>query len=449
MSNNISGTGFIGGSGIIQFYNIPIDEPTNLSVINNRGRSATIIFTPPSGIIDGYNVYDSGSLLGSYTGYNSITLSNLEFKTYNITLQAYNSAVVSPISSSSVSFYPIRYRGTYTVNGTYTSSINNGYIQLNFTNPGAASFTLDSSSTVYFLAVAGGGAGGGGGGIAGKNDPSNRASGGGGAGGYILNNTGVITDSGSYNISVGKGGITFTNGAYDLSASLIKGGNTILSIGNTYTAIGGGNGGANQIGVSSGGSGGGCYSDYTRVNPDNRKPGIGTFQQGCSGGFGGESNPIYIAGGGGGAYTDASYTSSIGSNVANIYSGGNGGKGITISDSSIVSGSSKYLPGFTPFTNALGTIISSFCGGGGGGSQVTASGQTIRYGGTGGTGGGGNGAYSNLVSTGVWNGSNGSSGTPNTGGGGGGGSQTETVSPPTIRYEPGNGGSGVAIVILS
>ena len=50
MSNNISGTGFISGSGIIEVYNIPIDEPTNLSVINNKGRSATIKYfnlTPP------------------------------------------------------------------------------------------------------------------------------------------------------------------------------------------------------------------------------------------------------------------------------------------------------------------------------------------------------------------------------------------------------------------
>jgi hypothetical protein len=105
MSKNISGSGFIGGSGTITFYNIPLNDPSNLSVANINGQYATINFTPPSGIIDGYNVYNSGSYLATYTGSNSITLSNLLSNSYNIKLQAYNSQVASPISSSSVFFY--------------------------------------------------------------------------------------------------------------------------------------------------------------------------------------------------------------------------------------------------------------------------------------------------------------------------------------------------------
>ena len=105
MSKNLSGTGFITGSGSITVYNIPLNDPSNLSVANINGQYATINFTPPSGIIDGYNVYNSGSYLAKYTGSNSITLSNLLSNSYNIKLQAYNSALASPISSSSVFFY--------------------------------------------------------------------------------------------------------------------------------------------------------------------------------------------------------------------------------------------------------------------------------------------------------------------------------------------------------
>jgi hypothetical protein len=113
-----------------------------------------------------------------------------------------------------------------------------------FTTVGTFSFTAYTSLSVEYLVVAGGGSGGynilGGGG------------GGGGAGGLLSGSTNL--SNGSYQVTVGTGGI------YVLGAGQ-NGGNSVF---NSITAIGGGGGGGGasgldpaKVGCSGGGSGSG------------------------------------------------------------------------------------------------------------------------------------------------------------------------------------------------
>ena len=230
------------------------------------------------------------------------------------------------------------------------------------------------SSTVEYLIVAGGGAGGW------------NTGGGGGAGGVV---TGTIANpSGTYNVTVGLGGVpNSTNGT--------NGGDSIF---HTYSATGGGYGGAESpsiVGGNAGGSGGGA--GY-RGSPS--QGGAGITGQGYAGGGGSSGSYPYTNGGGGGA-GGPGQNANVGGNK-----GGNGGAGI------------------------LSSITGNYyAGGGGGGGYAAASAPA----GTASNGGGAGGGGSSPAGVG---------GTTNTGGGGGGGAAGGSGT-------GGSGGSGVVVLKYS
>jgi len=230
-----------------------------------------------------------------------------------------------------------------------------------------------SQNTICDILIVGGGGGGG-----------MNAGAGGGAGGLLfLENLTVTT--GSYSISVGRGGNGGTSSTVGTIAE--SGYNSTFS---TYIAIGGGagvnSGGANG---SNGGSGGGAANDST----GNRTGGTGTTGQGFKGGNGTIPGGTTRTGGGGGG-AGGEGQASVSSTQA-----GNGGVGRNMS---------AY---FGTTYGASGW----FAGGGGGGVHSGT-------GGTGGTGGGG--------------GEN-TEGVNGTGGGGGAGRS------PNVGKK---GGSGIVII---
>ena len=237
------------------------------------------------------------------------------------------------------------------------------------------------------LVVGGGGSGG------------NDRGGGGGGGGVIY--TQNITLNGTFTILVGNGGIGNTSSLPSGSGTRGTNGvnSTISGSGlTTITAIGGGTGGSCHPSVKNGldGGSGGGGSQYGGAGSG----GIGTIQQGNSGGVGYEGG---AAGGGGGAVA-------IGTNATST-NAGNGGIGISI-----------------PIT---GTSVIYGSGGGGGGSFGSGIGGYNQVFGTGGSNGAGNGANVNA---------NGENATIYGCGGGGGGLAT------TIVTKGGNGASGVVII---
>lgn len=231
----------------------------------------------------------------------------------------------------------------------------------------ARSFSLEIKLTLEIplemLLVAGGGGGG-------STNSGDGGGGGGGAGGLLYYGTEtpktpngsvvLVNPETSYSITIGTGGAGGASGSMGSNGT-----NTVFSGGGlSYTAIGGGRGGA-WPGANNqslyGGSGGGMYSGVTAAEPGQGYVGGNSNGAGC-----------YSGGGGGGAG---------GSGQVPTNSGGSctGGPGLTYS--------------------IVGTPT-AYAGGGGG------HGRCGGY--SGGVGGGGNGGSSG--------------GTPNTGGGGGGNS---------------------------
>ncbi len=189
----------------------------------------------------------------------------------------------------------------------------------------------------------------GGGGAGGYDNNAGKDAGGGGGAGEVLFVNNLTLSSGSYAVTVGRGGIAPTSG--------LQGGDGTNSVFLTYTAgFGAGGGGSfpNNSGRNAGGGSGGGIGESS-----------GTAGTGTQSNGGGGAN-----GGGGGATGNGSNGGST---------GGNGGPGIT-------------------FNGLIGTALS--VGGGGGGSGTTANGTatdgggTAGNGGTDGTGGGGGGATS-------------------------------------------------------
>lgn len=249
-------------------------------------------------------------------------------------------------------------------------------------------FTPSTSLTADVLVVAGGGSGGSG------------YAGGGGAGGLCFQSGRSLSATG-YTVTVGAGGASANTGGYYAGNS---GGNSVFD---TITALGGGGGGAySGASATSGGSGGGAGMSVT----NGQSLSGASATQGTSGGAtgygnaGGSSlrnNPVFLAGGGGGAGT-------VGGNASGTLSG-NGGAGLNT---------------WSSWTLATGAGDNGyFAGGGGGGAEAGTNG-------TGGLGGGGKGGlYSSFAAA---------NGLANTGGGGGGvGGNTSTS---------GAGGSGLVIV---
>jgi hypothetical protein len=253
---------------------------------------------------------------------------------------------------------------------------------------------------IDYLLVAGGGSGGTGAGT------GPGAGGGGGAGGLLQGSSSVFPKS-KLPIIIGSGGPLLNCCSTNGSNSTI-GSSSCPGFLNTI-AIGGGGGGyylqvspfTTQPGRC-GGSGGGGLGVTSG--------GLGTINQGLSGGAG---SSLYgaMGGGGGGACSSGTNSCAYFSGTY-IFIHGCGGNGC--------------------YSTISGTT-SAFAGGGGGGSGLYSYNDFTGYG-FGGIGGGGNGNNGT--------GTSGAAGSPNTGGGGGGGGNCQ------CHYDsPGfSGGSGIAII---
>lgn len=257
-------------------------------------------------------------------------------------------------------------------------------------------------SRASVLSVAGGGGGG------------SRHAGGGGAGGVAYAAALNLSQSATYQITIGSGGIGYGqpgNGDYGgpslgntANGSGANGTNSFVRlIGTTesVTAIGGGGGGGSS---PAGGSSGGANSGTSSVGASTQYSTsyfIGYGNIGGQGYNGAACGTDWCGGGGGGAGPGAVGGIPV---VSGTTRAGNGGSGIQLD----ISG--------TP----------TFYAGGGGGGAYNASLAS-----SGGNGGGGAGGLN----------SQGLQATENTGGGGGGGGFNGGIS-----YRGGNGGSGIVII---
>ena len=289
----------------------------------------------------------------------------------------------------------------------------NGYKYHTFGSPG--SFISNSPVTVDILAVGGGGAGGG--------------FGGGGAGAVVYA-TNYSLSSGTYNITVGNGGV-FTS---PQTLAPLKGQDTLF--GSIITAGGGGQSQQvlypNIAGQPGGSGGGGDGSNSpgdpggTAVNPGNTAGGTYYGNPGGSGGLRADG------GGGGGA----------GGGGAPDPSGGTGGSGQPFPAFAYpLCFPAPYRPGFATPGNPLSGYTSSpssdHYGGGGGGSESESG--TPR---SGGAGGGGASSFAPALNQPYPSANSGKDGLAYLGGGAGGG-QTQAG----VGGNPGGqGGKGVVII---
>ena len=245
------------------------------------------------------------------------------------------------------------------------------------TATGASTWTCPTGVTsAEILVVAGGGGGRGG---------SDRPClGGGGAGGIVHATAYPVTAGVVYDLSVGAGGGSNTNGTNSVFNVNGEGSNTTV-----LTANGGGTGGGRNSAGSAGGSGGGGGGgDGSPAGGATNQPtSFGTPQiatgygsAGASGGPAGAGENEQGAGGGG----------------ASGNNGKEGGNGLEFSSFSAYGTDTSNSPG------------GGYFGGGGGGSRQSSGGH-----GSGGYGGGGTGRSGNP------NSQNGGAGIANTGGGGG------------------------------
>lgn len=303
------------------------------------------------------------------------------------------------VTNSSFSLYGIKRgsSGEVEVASGGAISYSGGYTIHTFQSSGT--FVANRDLDVEYLVVGGGGGGGW--------NASGWAPGGGGAGGYRCSVQGEMSGGGasaepklrvtsgeSYLVQVGSGGpaasVILTNGA--------NGGNSSFG---AIASLGGGGGGAgsgtNALPGSAGGSGGGGGSNPTASGT--KVGGLGTTDQGYSGGAGvAGSDPTIAGGGGGGAggIGEAGGTDGDGH-------GGDGGVGIT----SMISG-----------------IAVGRAGGGGGGTYQATVGTGVDGGGNGGR------SVNGAIEA--------TNGAENTGGGGGGDNNVNAIM--------GNGGSGMVII---
>ena len=306
---------------------------------------------------------------------------------------------LAQIGHSALSNLSATYEGTVTLAYTYTppqpvSATLNG---ASGSVPNATNYSTNTGLILSlgfeaeYLVVGGGGSGGTAGGSGGQNT---WGAGGGGAGGLLMG--AMNLDPGSYNVTVGAGGLA---AAYNAGITS-TGRDGLSSLFDSVTALGGGGGAggdnANGGDGRSGASGGGGGSKY--ANPG----GSGTSPQGYAGGSARNGD-----------------TSSAGSRTAGGGGGGAGGAGKNGGPSNSVAGAG----GVGTASEITGTSV-TYGGGGGGGARDTYSGQQS---GAGGTGGGGAGSTQGNATS----GGNGL-------GGGGGGSGADG--------KGGDGGSGLVIV---
>ncbi len=261
--------------------------------------------------------------------------------------------------------------GALGIGGTITDV--GGYRIHTFTGNGT--FTASVNGTVDVLVVGGGGSGG------------NSIGGGGGAGGLI--STSLSLTAANYDVIIGAGGTVPVGGR---QAGNNGGDSTFrnVGLGVVQTAIGGGGGGANDAGQSSGktGGSGGGRTDATSYGGS---PG-GANQPGGFANAGGQSFAAdgYAGAGGGGAGQAGEATGVDGQNY-----GGDGGDGM---QSSITGTPTYYAGGGGGRQNAFGGGVNGTGGLGGGGDAGSAA-TFYGGGGGGGTGNPGNGGagYQGIV----------------------------------------------------
>jgi len=287
--------------------------------------------------------------------------------------------------------WPSVVTGIQATGGTVTDTTIGGvdYRIHAFTSSGKFDVSTSLSSPTVDVLIIGGGGGGGG----------SPHGGGGGGGGVVFKSNYSIT-SGSYDVTVGNGGLGhegLNSSPWPLPGTNIGDNGENSAFGNLIALGGGGGGGYSGGGTddtdgADGGSGGG--------GSDDSQGGAGLQPTSSSGGFGNDGARALsntYGGGGGGSETGAQGTE--------LEDGGNG------KDYTLI------------FTTSYGD--QGYFGGGGGGSGYNTTDR-----GTGGIGGGGQGGSQA---------GNPDDGLPNTGGGGGG----------QERYFDsfgGNGGSGIVLI---
>jgi len=379
-----------------------------------------LIFTYTPDSLTNYIILTASLNIGNPNNIN--VLKNIGYMTFELTINETNLSYTYPvINGSATANLPFIYSNDYEINVTYNdkdiSDISNNKITINklfkFDNVpkaigGNKTITTDTykyhvfttndnifftqNTLVDYLIVAGGGAGG-----------SNHG-GGGGAGG--VKNGSLTFNRGTYEITVGSGGVIDGNKSN-------KGGNSSLF---TIESIGGGNGGGAINGeATDGGSGGGEGGHLTGIGPY----GYGIIGQGYDGGSKSDDSNSAGSGGGGSGGNGFTYT--------NQNKGGLGGNGTSSFDSWLKDISSTMSDSWinaTKYSNN-GSDIYYIGGGGAGGSwyDLPTSGSL---------GGGGNGgSYINgppMPTAGIDN-------TGSGGGGGGAGGQYGA-----------KGGSGLVII---
>ena len=216
-----------------------------------------------------------------------------------------------------------------------------------FNTVGVSSFVVTNGGIVEYLVIAGGGGGG-----------SGYQGGGGGAGG-LLTGTLPIT-SGSFNITVGDGGFSGSNG--------------VDSNFDSITAIGGGRGSSERSGypgAAAGGSGGGGGHGSGSYAGGAASP----AGQGFAGGAGTTAN--FSCGGGGGAAGTGE--TADGDEVG----GAAGGVGLPLNFNGVITTYSTGGKGSRRNDNTTGVTGASNTGNGGGGSSSTVGNGTGAKGGSG------------------------------------------------------------------
>jgi hypothetical protein len=91
---SLSGPGSGGGTGT------PPGAPTGLTVTGTTSSSVSLSWTAPSGTVSGYNVYRSGTEVGTVSGTSDTVTGLSASTTYSFTVAAYNSAGAGPQSSA-------------------------------------------------------------------------------------------------------------------------------------------------------------------------------------------------------------------------------------------------------------------------------------------------------------------------------------------------------------
>jgi hypothetical protein len=339
-------------------------SPTIGTATQTGASSATVTFTASASnggaAITSYTAVSSpGGVTGTLNqaGSGTITVTGLTAGTaYTFTVYATNAAGNSSSSSASNSVTPILTPGQsqYTTYGTYSWIAPAGV------------------TSVSVLAVGAGGSGSCG---AGNNDPAGGA--GGGGGGLGWKNNIAVTPGQSYQVVVGRGGLSVSTGFGGSPAPGNKGGDSHFISLATVSGRGGNGGGTTRDANSrtAGGTGGSYTGDGGGIGGTGGKSG-GTWSTGGGAGAGGYS-------GAGGAGGDASIDNTTSGGTAG--STGNGGGGGGAGGSSGFNGNSISAAGGGGGVGLLGQGTSG--AGGTYNSFPNASASDRGYAGSGGTDG--------------------------------------------------------------